>query len=350
MGNGASTGTEIDISDAQPEIIRPTIAIYADNIPEAYEQAMKRVWTEGASIRTQHDIRDPITHKYLNPPSRDAKVIIQVSNPFNQPRFHRAFKDGLGSLGEYVEEVTQGAHDYWMPSLDVRLAEARSKEGRVNTKWFYTYHERLKHYPGTSWEFIDQIENMAQNLAASSFTRRAQAITYVPWIDQLIDDPPCLQRVWARIFQGPDGKNYLYFDSDWRSRDLPGAWLENVAGITTLQRDLVWRVNEIRGEEDWVLVGPYTDHCNSLHIYGRDFEKVGGDPEKGVRSFFERMETKPFEDRTWDSKFVRHLFIDDGVGHGLQVMLEKEKGKMPEEVWMKVAADLERMKDPSYIV
>ena len=107
----------------------PILNITGETIPHAYENAIKMVWENGISVRTEYDRPE-------DPPSRDATVMICVENPFGQPRFHRSFADGLGGLAEYVMEVVHGAHDYWVKPLDEILKGTESKD----TRWTYTYH------------------------------------------------------------------------------------------------------------------------------------------------------------------------------------------------------------------
>jgi len=336
--------------------IRPVTVIKANTIPEAWEKAMKFVWERGISRETQYD-------KPGDPKSKDGGVLIHVTNPYNQPRFHRAFADGLGGMATYVQEVVNGAHDYWLRSVDSILEEIKTGK-KVDTKWIYTYHQRIFEYPyrdrAGKLQTINQFEvSLAQRLAKDPHTRRAQAITWVPWIDSFLDDPPCLQRIWARIFEGEDEegetRRYLNLDTFWRSRDLFKAWFENVIALTTLQKRLAERISELRGEE--ILVGAYNDFSDSLHIYGSYFHEIEGDPEKGVKNFFENLESRPFSSddttsgssRTYTSEQVREFFIDDGIGGGIENMLRKEAGTMPEEVQELVRRDLERLKNGSYV-
>jgi hypothetical protein len=96
-------------------------------------------------------------------------------------------------------------------------------------------------------------------------------------------------------------------------------------------------------------LGRYVDISDSLHIYGSYFREIEGDEEKGIKSFFERLESRSYEERTWSSDFVRPLFIDDGLGKGLRPMLEREQD-MPETVRQAVAKDLEAMERNEYVV
>ncbi len=313
----------------------PVLSVESDTIPEAYEHAIRLVWEKGISVRTEYDRPE-------DPPSRDATVIIMVRKPFGQPRFHRSFADGLGGLAEYVMEVVHGAHDYWVKPLAEILKGMESKD----TRWTYTYHGRLFEYQ-IEGEVINQIESMIGKLAETGYTRRAQAITWNPKLDPPTEDPPCLQRVWTRLCE--DGKGALMFNMNthWRSRDLFKAWFENVIALTTLMRKIAEAIAQRIGRS--VQVGRYVDISDSLHIYGSYFREIEGDPEKGIKSFFEKLEGRSFEDRTWHSDFVKPYFIDDGLGKGLKPILEREK-EMPENVRRAIKQELRSMEKDDYIV
>jgi len=313
----------------------PVLSVSGETIPRAYEKAIKEVWEKGVSVRTEYDHPD-------DPPSRDATVIITVENPFGQPRFHRSFADGLGGLSEYVMEVVHGAHDYWIKPREEILKGTES----TDTRWTYTYHRRLFEYEMED-RIIDQVDYMVQKLSETGFSRRAQAITWNTVLDPPTDHPPCLQRVWGRLLEDEAGELVFNMNTHWRSRDLYKAWFENVIALTALMRKIADRISEETSRQ--VRVGRYVDISDSLHIYGSYFREIEGDAEKGVRSFFERLESRSFEERTWTSDFVRPHFIDDGVGKGLRPMLAREND-MPEEVRQAVADELQAMEDEDYVV
>jgi hypothetical protein len=98
-----------------------------------------------------------------------------------------------------------------------------------------------------------------------------------------------------------------------------------------------------------ISVGRYVDITDSLHIYGSYFREIEGDPEKGIKSFFEMLESRPFEERTWSSDFVKPFFIDDGIGKGLKKMLSREKG-MPEDVRKNIEEELRKIEADDYVV
>jgi thymidylate synthase len=313
----------------------PVLSIVGETIPQAYEKAISEVWEKGASVRTEYDRPE-------DPPSRDATVIITVENPFGQPRFHRSFADGLGGLSEYVMEVVHGAHDYWQKPREEILKGVES----ADTRWSYTYHGRLFEYQidGT---IVDQVAFMIDKLSRTGYSRRAQGITWNPILDPPSEHPPCLQRIWGRLLEDGDGGLVLNMNTHWRSRDLYKAWFENVIALTTLMRTIADRISEATSRP--VRVGRYVDICDSLHIYGSYFSELEGDPEKGIRSFFERLASRSFAERTWTSEFVRPHFIDDGVGKGLRPMLAREHD-MPPDVRRAVETELEAMEKEWYVV
>jgi thymidylate synthase len=313
----------------------PVLNVRGETIPQAYERAIREVWERGVSVRTEYDHPD-------DPPSKDATVIITVEEPFGQPRFHRSFADGLGGLSEYVMEVVHGAHDYWVKPREEILKGVES----TDTRWTYTYHGRLFEYQIED-EIVDQIDSLVTKLAETGYSRRAQAITWNPKLDPPTDDPPCLQRIWGRVIEDDDGQLVFNMNTHWRSRDLFKAWFENVIALTTLMRKIAERISDEISRP--VRLGRYVDISDSLHIYGSYFRELEGDPERGIKSFFDKLESRSYEDRTWSSDFVRPLFIDDGVGKGLRPMLARED-EMPEGTRRAIAAELEAMERGDYEV
>lgn len=64
----------------------PTLHVVAESIPQAHYRVMKAVWEHGLAMRTEYDRKDASGH-YLDPPSRDARVLVEVTAPFSQPRY-----------------------------------------------------------------------------------------------------------------------------------------------------------------------------------------------------------------------------------------------------------------------
>lgn len=258
----------------------PVIAITADCLPEAWEKAVLAVWDRGFDIKTQYD-------KPEDRPSKDATVMVTITNPLGEPRIHKNFPGGPAELESYRQEVVRGIHDHWIDP--------------VAGKWTYTYHERLFAYCPVEdirnaaspkpFKKVDQIQYIIDCLADVNHSRRAQAITWMPTADPVTDDPPCLQRVWFRLVANEGGELSLNMNAHWRSRDLYKAWFMNVYAFTELQKMVAERISQKTGKP--VAVGRYVDVSDSLHIYGSYFDEAAKEVEKMRRS--------PYTERAWES-------------------------------------------------
>lgn len=244
-----------------------TLYIREKSLPVAWERAVVRTWEEGARFRTEYDKPD-------DPESRDACVLVHVTEPFAEPRIHKAFPGGLEDLEVYRAEVLYGVHDHWIAP----------EEG----KWEYTYHERLFQYrvPGIA-EPVDQIAAVVAKLREVPHTRRAQAVTWQAWQDIGIHDPACLQRFWFRI---EDGRLNLVIHI--RSNDAFKAAFMNMYAFTELQRMVAQEVDAEPGE--------YVHIADSFHIYGSYFTQFEG--------FLKLIEARP--DRYFTTEFATMIFLD----------------------------------------
>jgi thymidylate synthase len=263
----------------------PVITIKGKNIPEAWEKAVIATWEKGIDIRTEYDKKD-------DPPSKDCTMIMEVEDPMSEPRIHRAFPGGLEDLEIYRQEVIYGVHDHW---LDL-------EEG-----WHYTYHERLFTYPACDAK-LDQIDYIVKKLSEVPYSRRAQAITWSVDLDPPVDDAPCLQRAWCRI--AGEEELTLNMNTHWRSRDGYKAAFMNIFAITDLQKLIARRISENLGRE--IKVGRYVDISDSFHIYGSYYDEFKG--------FLQTVETRSFEQRTWNTEFAEPMFQE------ARERLKREKG------------------------
>jgi thymidylate synthase len=146
---------------------------------------------------------------------------------------------------------------------------------------------------------VDQIEKMIEKLCKTPYSRRAQAITWIPTADPDTDDPPCLQRLWARLLPSEGEKYRLNLNAHWRSRDLYKAWFMNVYALTELQKWMAQRIAEQMGTS--VECGRYVDITDSLHIYGSYMDEK-------FENEIEKMQSSPFTDRAWDSSVMEPIF------------------------------------------
>jgi len=283
-----------------PESLDPAVQFTcARTLPEGWEKAVLACWQRGEPFRTEYDKPD-------DPPSRDAVATICVTEPFAEPRIHRAFPGGLEELEIYRQEVIHGVHDHWIAP----------EEG----KWEYTYHQRLFRYDVPGVGIIDQIARCVDKLAEAPHTRRAQAVTWQAWNDMGIADPACLQRVWFRI-----AGERLHMNVHMRSNDAYKAAFMNMFAFTDLQRLVAEQVSAKLGRP--ITPGRYVHVADSFHIYGSYFGEFEG--------FLKTVAARAWEDRTWESDFAAPMFAD-----GLQRLL-KEAGLPPEKRAL-VEADLKR--------
>jgi len=215
-------------------------------IAEVWEKSVMTLWEKGGNIPTEYDSPG-------DPQSRDATMIMVINEPFSEPRIHLGFPGGMEDLEKYRQEIVFGVHDHWI----------KPEEG----KWTYTYHQRLFNYP--SEKTVNQIEYIINKLSQTFYSRRAQAITWVPSYDPKTDDPPCLQRIWCRLVP-EDGNIFLRMNTHWRSRDAYRAAYMNLFGLTELQKYIADEISKKTGKK--IFVGPYVDITDSYHIYGSNFD------------------------------------------------------------------------------
>lgn len=249
--------------------------VSGDNVKDVWLETILEVLKHGIHIKTSYDRKG-------DPPSRDATVMIEITNPINNPITIRnkelQVKSKHGNKyniyghpadlyliesikSGYIEEMMLGVNDHLIIGSE--------------TSFPYTYHDRIFNYTAYGEEDkkikhyntlvdiprVNQIGQIIKKLKESPFSRRIQATTWRPYSDPFRPDPPCLQRIWFRILD-----NKLHMETTWRSRDLFKAWSANVNAMITLQQYVAHELN--------VEIGSYIDISNSLHIYGKDLKEL----------------------------------------------------------------------------
>jgi thymidylate synthase len=258
----------------------PVLMASGDCIARAWENAMVLLYNAGCNIKTQYDKPD-------DPPSKDATMIVAVDSPLAEPMIHRDFPGGFEELQEYVMEVCEGIKDHCV----------RDPNDPSDTRWEYTYHQRLFGYEVPTLGSTDQIEHICRQLADTPHTRRAQAITWKVWEDNSCYDPACLQSVWCRII--PEGdRALLNMNVRFRSNDAYKAAFMNMFALANLQSKIAARVSELSGKP--VELGRYCHIADSFHIYGSNL------PEFEAR-FLGAIQKRTFEQRTMRYEDVREM-------------------------------------------
>lgn len=270
----------------------PVLVAEGDCIARAWENSLIALDAKGCEISTQYD-------KPGDPPSKDATMLITVTDPLQEPMIHRDMPGGFEDLQEYVMEVCEGIKDHWV----------RDANDAHDTRWEYTYHQRLFQYQVPSLAgAIDQIEAMCQQLAQTGYTRRAQAITWKVWEDAHCYDPACLQSIWCRIIEQA-GVPRLSMNVRFRSNDAYKAAFMNIFALVQLQQRIAQRVTQLTGRQ--VELGRYCHLADSYHIYGTN------------RAEFEARFLSAIENRDFAGRTMRYADVKDLMDEVRPGILEK---------------------------
>lgn len=316
----------------------PVVAASGESLAETWENAMIGLYVYGCEVRTQYDAQDE-KGNYLDPPSKDCSILMSIENPTSEPMIHLGgIPGGFEDLEEYVQEVRDGIKDHWV----------RDPLDPNDTRWQYTYHQRLFRYELPLSEFdlylgqlpkeekqkfyeketahflldhdyvrvvekdirgkkqafiqINQIQYVIDKLAQQPFTRQAQAITWQPYMDTDIYDPACLQSMWFRILPDKNEKPTLNMNIRFRSRDAYDASFMNCFAFIHVMEYIAEEVSQNTGQE--LRIGRYVDESDSFHIYGKripDFETrflTNVLNREFAKRTFSRKEAEPyFEER-----------------------------------------------------
>lgn len=265
----------------------PVLHAQGECIARAWENSLIELYKSGCSMKTEYD-------KPEDPPSRDATMVLTIIDPLSEPMIHRDFPGGPEDLQEYVMEVVEGIKDHLV----------RRPDDPEDTRWEYTYHQRLFRYDPPGHAAYDQIETMARKLADAPHTRRAQSITWKVWEDNDCYDPPCLQSVWCRIITEKEAP-VLSMNVRFRSNDAYKAAFMNIFALIQLQQHIARLVSGMIGET--VRVGRYCHLADSYHIYGSNLAEFEG-------RFLPALEKRSFEQRTMRYEDLKDMMLDAREG------------------------------------
>ena len=261
----------------------PVLFAEGECLAEAWENSLVTLYKEGCKIKTEYD-------QPGDPPSIDSTMTIIVRDPLSEPMIHMDLPGGLEDLQEYVMEVLDGIKDHLIRD---------SAADEADTRWEYTYHQRLFEYSVPSMKDVyDQIELLAGKLADTPHSRRAQAITWKVWEDNFCKDPSCLQSIWCRLLQGSDNDWYLNTNVRFRSNDAYKAAFMNMFALTRMQVKIAERISGLSGKD--VKLGRYVHQADSYHIYGSYLEEF-------KMRFLSMVDSVKFEERCYRYEDVKSL-------------------------------------------
>lgn len=261
----------------------PVLHAEGNCIAQAWENSLVALYESGCDIKTEYD-------KPEDPPSKDATMILTIDNPLAEPMIHRDFPGGFEDLQEYVMEVCEGIKDHCV----------RDQSNPDDTRWEYTYHQRLFGYTVPTLDPSNQIDHLCDRLAKAPYTRRAQAITWKVWEDNHCYDPACLQSIWCRILP-EEGQPVLSMNVRFRSNDAYKAAFMNIFALANLQKMIAEQISERMGR--LVQVGRYCHIADSFHIYGSNLAEFKA-------RFLGAIEKRPFEQRTMRYEDVQDIMED----------------------------------------
>ena len=271
----------------------PVLHVEADCIARAWEQSLIELHAKGCNLKTEYDKPD-------DPPSKDATMMITIAEPLAEPMIHRDFPAGPVELQEYVMEVCDGIKDHLV----------RDPNDPKDLRWEYTYHQRLFAYTVPALKPFDQIEIIAQKLAKTPHSRRAQAVTWKVWEDNDCYDPACLQSIWCRILE-EEGQPVLSMNVRFRSNDAYKAAFMNIFALVQLQQRIAARVSELSGRN--VQIGRYVHMVDSYHIYGSYFRE------------FENRFLGMLKKRTFEQRTMRYADMREMMEEARPMILEKAR-------------------------
>jgi thymidylate synthase len=103
----------------------------------------------------------------------------------------------------------------------------------------------------------------------------------------------------------------------FRSNDAYRAAFMNIFALTRLQLKIAERISEISGKK--IFLGRYVHQADSYHIYGSNFKDFR-------ERFLKAVETRTFEERTYEYEAVKEIMEDaiQGIRQKAQKMGRKE--------------------------
>jgi thymidylate synthase len=201
--------------------------IRAPNLARAHELAVKTVLEKGWVLETE-DGEGTVECDEIG---------IRVDEPLTLPmasprsRFQQRF------LEKYAHDLIHGTH----------------------AEFEYDYHGRLFDWGGGlslggRGVHTDQVDYIITKLSAQRASRRAIAITWIPPVDESLDDCPCLQLVQCLVREGA-----LRMKVVFRSNDMLSAAGPNMFALVGLQKHIADALG--------LPCGPYTHISLVPHIY-----------------------------------------------------------------------------------
>lgn len=199
--------------------------IKASTISDAWYRGLNIIWNHGSVIT---DERGNQIREFLN-------LMIVIEDPYTN-----SIPEDISWNEERLEEYSK------------QLITGENAQDFV-----YTYGQRLRNWD----DKVDQIAYVIEKLKESETTRRATAVTWVPTIDTVVDEVPCMIIDDFKI-----RNEKVHLTTLFRSHDFAGAYPANLYGLSKLL--------EYVAENVGMKPGKITTISVSAHIYDHDWDKI----------------------------------------------------------------------------
>jgi len=195
---------------------------------------------------------------------------IFINNPF--PEVYEK-PDDMTGLEYYRKSLKEGRFDLNNYGLKgealMEYATAVDNTDQINLtgdkSFVYSYPNRIFKQKALDTEpvtVINQFNVMINRLNNNSNTNRAVATIYNPFLDNSVEDIPCLQFLQATIRH----ENELILHCLFRSNDIYGAWYGNMLFLTYFGLKLMEEYNSYKLNKQVYFKG-IDYHATSAHVY-----------------------------------------------------------------------------------
>ena len=216
------------------------IISYEANTPaEAWKYVLKKFPTHGVIVNGKKPVDDT--------KAIDGVIITKIKNPTDRVEKNPVY--GQKFIDEYKTQFLNPDCNGFEYTYGNRLCAYSWANGVVS------YEDELV-------VSQNQIGYIIKTLSKDKASRRAVAITWQPWVDEFVEDVPCLQLVKCRVM-----KNKLHMEVVFRSHDMLLGYYPNVLGLSYLMDHIADHVGVQKGSLTVVSLSPHVYYNRDRDVY-----------------------------------------------------------------------------------
>lgn len=245
--------------------MKPTIYVYGETIPEAWERSIVQLEHLGALY----------PGRYYTPAmetGRHATMVMRIERFCAEPRVHKGFTMEPADFLAYRDEIMRGS----------------------DRKWDYTYYDRI-HNNSQLYYAIACMERKPD-------THKAVITLGRPEKDAIYNGEgthiPCLREIHFELEQDGDAyrlNTYMF----WRARDAMHAALANLFGLSFLAESVVAALNMRQHINRQVKCGGCIDTSSDYHVNGKDWNYA--------RTVIGKARQCNINERSWTTKELEDI-------------------------------------------